>query len=88
MKVKPVVAWYDMWVGAFWDADKRRLYILPVPCLGVCIEFPRKEGTCIHCGVTMRGRVEFQVEAGTVCGMCIWRYDRREILGGTRIIGR
>lgn len=40
MTVKPIFAWYDMWVGAFWDSAKRRLYIFPVPMLGVVIQFP------------------------------------------------
>ena len=38
-KVKLIFAWYDLWVGALWDAGKRHLYILPVPCLGVVIQF-------------------------------------------------
>lgn len=24
--------WYDFWVGAFWDAKKRKLYLVPIPC--------------------------------------------------------
>lgn len=39
MRVRPIFAWYDLWVGAFWDRAKRRLYIFPVPCLGVVFEF-------------------------------------------------
>jgi hypothetical protein len=26
-------AWYDMWVGAFWDRKERVLYVCPMPCL-------------------------------------------------------
>lgn len=40
LTIKPVVAWYDLWVGAFWDRAKRRLYIFPIPCLGLFIQFP------------------------------------------------
>ena len=39
MKVRPIFAWYDLWVGAFWDAAKRRLYVFPVPTLGLVIQF-------------------------------------------------
>lgn len=37
--VKPIVAWYDMWVGAFWDQRKHRLYIFPIPCIGLVFQF-------------------------------------------------
>ena len=39
MSVRPIFAWYDLWIGAFWDSRKRRLYILPLPCLGIVIDF-------------------------------------------------
>jgi hypothetical protein len=39
MKIRPLCKWYDFWVGAFWDAQKRRLYLLPLPCMGIVIEF-------------------------------------------------
>lgn len=39
MKIRPIFAWYDMWVGAYWDQKRRWLYLMPVPCLGVVIEF-------------------------------------------------
>ena len=41
--VKPIFAWYDLWVGIFWDSRKRKLYILPVPCVGVVIEIPMRQ---------------------------------------------
>jgi hypothetical protein len=42
LSVKFIFAWYDLWVGIFWDSRKRKLYILPVPCVGVTIEFPTR----------------------------------------------
>jgi len=39
MMIRPVCAWYDFWVGLFWDRSKRRLYVLPCPCLGIVIQF-------------------------------------------------
>ena len=39
MSVKPLFAWYDLWIGLFFDVPKRRLYIFPVPMLGVVIQF-------------------------------------------------
>jgi hypothetical protein len=45
MHIKPLFAWYDIWVGAFWDRAKRKLYVLPLPCLGIVFEL----GECQRC---------------------------------------
>lgn len=42
MSIKPIFAWYDLWIGAFWDAAKRRLYVFPVPCFGIVIQFAKE----------------------------------------------
>jgi hypothetical protein len=34
-----VFAWYDLWVGAYWNKAKRRLYVLPCPCVGFFVDF-------------------------------------------------
>jgi hypothetical protein len=39
MRIRPIFAWYDLWIGAFWDAKKRFLYVFPVPCLGIVLDF-------------------------------------------------
>lgn len=39
ISIKPIFAWYDLWIGFFWDGAKRRLYVLPLPCIGVVIQF-------------------------------------------------
>ena len=38
-RIRPMFAWYDFWIGVFYDKPRRRLYIFPVPCFGVRIEF-------------------------------------------------
>lgn len=39
MKIRPLFAWYDLWMGAYWDRKSRKLYILPLPCIGIVIEW-------------------------------------------------
>lgn len=43
MTIKPLFAWYDFWIGAFWDRKARKLYILPLPCVGIVIQFEQEE---------------------------------------------
>lgn len=42
MKFRLLVAWYDFWVGAYWDSKKRRLYVCILPCLGFSVTFELK----------------------------------------------
>ena len=39
MKVEFLFAWYDLWVGFFWDKKKQWLYILPLPMVGIILKF-------------------------------------------------
>lgn len=32
--VRPVFAWYDFWVGAYFDRRSGYLYVLPLPMVG------------------------------------------------------
>ena len=32
-------AWYDLWVGAYWDRDRRCLYVCPLPCCVIMLKF-------------------------------------------------
>jgi len=38
MSIRPIFAWYDIWIGVFVDRPKRRIYIFPIPCVGVVIQ--------------------------------------------------
>ena len=43
MKIEPIFAWYDLWVGFFWDKKKRWLYFLPIPTLGLVFKLGRSK---------------------------------------------
>lgn len=38
MKIRPIFAWYDFWVGIYIDRSNRRLYLFPVPMFGIVVE--------------------------------------------------
>lgn len=38
MKATLFFAWYDFWIGAFYDQKKRALYLCPLPCVVIKIE--------------------------------------------------
>ena len=55
MRVRPFFRWYDLWIGAYWDRANRTLYVCPLPCVGVRIEFARPafracSGACVATG--------------------------------------
>lgn len=39
IEVGVILAWYDIWIGVYWDRKKRRLYMFPIPCVGAYIQF-------------------------------------------------
>jgi hypothetical protein len=47
-QVSLLFAWYDIWVGAFWDKKAHWLYILPIPMCGIILKFRPKSGLILQ----------------------------------------
>lgn len=45
MKINFIFAWYNLWIGIYFDKLKKKLYILPLPTLGIVLDFSNTE-TC------------------------------------------
>lgn len=41
MRMGFVISPHYLWIGAHWDKRYNRLYLLPIPCVGVFVEFNR-----------------------------------------------
>lgn len=41
MQVHLFFAWFDFWVGVYYDRRNRRVYILPLPMIGLMLEWGR-----------------------------------------------
>lgn len=39
--MKLIFAWYDFWIGIFFDRKNRYLYVFLIPCIGVRIKLKR-----------------------------------------------
>lgn len=42
MKIKLYTAWYDGWIGYYYDRRHRKLYLQLIPWIGLRISFGRR----------------------------------------------
>lgn len=42
MKLKLLFAWYDLWIGIFYDKKQNWIYILPIPMFGLIVKLPQR----------------------------------------------
>ena len=44
MAIRCFFAWFDLWVGLYWSAKNRTLYICPLPMCVIAVTFKKKGG--------------------------------------------
>ena len=38
-RIRFAFKWYDLWIGAYIDSEKRTVYICPLPCCVIAIDY-------------------------------------------------
>ena len=41
-RVSLIVAWFDIWVGVYWNSKTRRLYLM-IPFVGIAVDFDKEK---------------------------------------------
>jgi len=41
LKIKIIFAWYDCWLGFYYDRKNKALYFFPIPMLGLKFQFEK-----------------------------------------------
>lgn len=78
MKFKFIFAWYDIWVGFFYDRAKNWLYLLPVPMFGLIIKLPQRRFWLVSnnggdvIGSTDADGLEYALTQDDVHGVMYW----------------
>jgi len=80
MRLRIFFAWYDLWVGAYWDRDKRALYVCPIPTVVIRLDLVRRSyklccyGTVFWQSDTRRNAFRIAEEHIRKCpkGVMVW----------------
>ena len=81
MRVSLVFAWYYFWIGLFWDRHKRRLYILPLPCFGICLHFASASRQAETCPESRRLDLGHCCHARFILNTCCWCGAKSDAFG-------
>jgi hypothetical protein len=70
-----IFAWYDLWVGLYWDRLDHVLYLFPVPCLGIRLDLSGLLCSLGHHPCLSVERAPFYGALDCHCNRCgrVWR---------------
>ena len=43
-----ILAWYDLWIGFYYDVGHRTLYFIPIPCVVFRFQLPGDKNNSQH----------------------------------------
>ena len=79
MRLKIFFAWYDFWIGAYWDVKKRTLYVCLFPCIVVSVECRAQQSAELDASVNKQimpcKHVFTHPSMVVVCTKCRERFD-------------
>lgn len=78
MRIRPILEARDAWVGLYYDDTNSRLYILPVPAIGVSIEPVSKRA---YVGIVASVIVVVLLFAAGCSGACYTQDETGALIG-------
>jgi len=79
MKISFIFAWFDFWVGVYYDRNKSWLYVLPIPMVGFILKLPQRRYWLVSntdpdmvIGSTIKSELEYAMTQDDVHGRMYW----------------